>query len=265
MKQYAPGKEPKFEREDEKLTPGEIEVQGGALGKLDNFWFYHKWKVIIIAAALLLFIICAAQMCGNAEDDLTIMYAGSAYLPTNPNYESILGVFGQVMSEDYNGDGAKRVAMAAMNIHSEDQINARKAEIAKATAEREKGYDVVVPPEINAYINTQEYTSFQRVMQTGEYTICLMEKWLYSGVAKGIFCKLSDTLGSTPEYAIDEYAVMFWDTEFAKANAEVFAAIPKDTVLCLRTKNALSGKGNEEQFNRSKETFKAIFAYKKEN
>ncbi len=252
MKQYAPGKEPQYSKEDDKLHPEEIELKGGVLGKLDNFWFYHKWKVVVIAAALLLFIICAFQMCGNVSDDLTFMYSGSAYLTTVPNYESILATFESIMPEDYNGDGEKRVACAAMNIYSEEQIEARKKAVAK-------GEEFA---EVNTYINTQEYTSFNRVMQTGEYSLCLIEKWLYDGVAKGVFCKLDETLGYQPENAIDSYAVYFWDTDFAKANAEVFASIPKETVLCLRMKNSMTGKGSEEQYKRAKETFVAIFDYK---
>ncbi len=261
MKQYAPGKEPDYTKE-EKLAPAEIEIRGGVFGKLDNFWFYHKWKVIVIAAAILLFVICALQMCGNVSDDLTIMYAGSAYLPTDANYSAMIGAFESVMPEDYNGDGVKRIEMAAMNIYSKEQIEKRKAEIVEAKKQREEGFDVIVPPEIPAYINTQEYTSYSRVMQTGEYSICLLERWLYDEVAEGIFCKLSDILGSVPEYAVDEYAVNFRDTEFFKANADIFASIPEDTIFCLRTKNALSGKGNEEQFERAKETFVSVMNYR---
>ncbi len=249
MKQYAPGREPDYTKDD-KLSPSEIEVRGGFLGWLDNFWFYHKWKAIIAAAAILLVIICVVQMCGNVSDDLTVMYAGSAYLPTNPSYKSILGAFEGVMA-DFNGDGEKHIDIAAMNIYSEAQI-------------KERLDNKVEGDEVNTHINTQEYNSYLRVMQTGEYSVCLIEKWLYDDVAKGVFCKLSDVLGAQPEYALDAYCVNFWDTEFAKANAEVFAAIPKDTVLCLRTKNALTGKANEEQFERSKETFIAIMNYKAE-
>ena len=254
MKQYAPGKEPQFSREDDKLNPAEIEVKGGFIGWLDNFWFYHKWKVIVIAAALLLFIICAAQMCSNVSDDLTFMYSGSAYLTTVPNYEQMISKFAEVMPEDYNGDGQKLVECAAMNIYSQEQIEARKEAVAKGEA----------VAEYNTYINTQEYTSFNRLIQTGEYSLCLIEKWLYDGIADGVFCKLSDTLGYQPEYAIDNYSVYFWDTEFAKANAEVFAAIPNETVICLRMKNSLTGKGSEEQYKRAKETFIAIFSFKVE-
>ena len=101
-------------------------------------------------------------------------------------------------------------------------------------------------------------------MQTGEYSFCLIEKWLYDDIAKGVFCKLEDTLGSKPEYAIDAYAVMFWDTEFAKANAEVFSAIPKETVLCLRMKNSITRKTSETAHNRAKEMFIAVINYKPE-
>ena len=158
------------------------------------------------------------------------------------------------MPYDFDGDGNKKVEFAALNIYSKEQIEARKAEIAS-------GADI---PEINTHINTQEYTSFNRLMQTGEYSFCLMEKWLYDDIAKGVFCKLEDTLGAKPEYAIDSYAVMFWDTEFAKANAEVFDAIPKETVLCLRMKNSITRKGSETNHTRAKEMFIAVINYKPE-
>ena len=107
MKQYAPGKEPQYNREEEKLTPADIEVKGGFLGWLDNFWFYHKWKVLVSIAVVILVAIMCVQMCGNVSDDLTFMYSGSAYLTTVPNYNQLLGAFEEVMPEDYNGDGAK--------------------------------------------------------------------------------------------------------------------------------------------------------------
>ena len=251
MKQYAPGKEPKFDREEEKLEDADINLGNGMLAKLDNFWFYNKWKVLVIVGAIMLFCIMCVQMCGNTADDLTLMYAGSSYLTTVPNYEEILDTIEAVMPEDFDGDGEKKAAFAALNIYSKEQIQARKDAI-------EAGEDL---PEYNTHINSQEYNSFNRLMQTGEYSLCLLEEWLYDSVAKGVFCKLEDTLGAQPEYAIDKYAVYFWDTEFAKANAEVFSAIPENTVLCLRMKNSLSNKGSETNYNRAKETFVAILNY----
>ena len=254
MKQYAPGKEPQYNREEDKLQAEDIVIKGGIYEKLDNFWFYNKWKVLVVVGAIMLIGIMCVQMCGNTEDDLTLMYAGSSYLTTVPNYEEILDTFESVMPEDFDGDGEKRAAFAALNIFSKEQIEARKAAIAA-------GEDL---PEYNTHINSQEFTSFNRLMQTGEYSLCLLEEWLYDSVAKGVFCKLEDTLGAQPEYAIDKYAVYFWDTEFAKANAEVFAAIPENTVLCLRMKNSITNKGSETNHARAKETFIAILNYKPE-
>ena len=105
MKQYAPGKEPQYDREDDKLHAEEIEFKGGILEKIDNFWFYHKWKVIAVVAAVFLVFIMCIQMCGNVADDVTLMYAGSSYLTTVPNYEEILAKFEEVMPYDFDGDG----------------------------------------------------------------------------------------------------------------------------------------------------------------
>lgn len=254
MKQYAPGKEPQYDREESKLHPEEIEVQGGVLGWLDNFWFYHKWKVIVISICVLLFIFFAAQMCGEMEDDLTILYAGSAYLTTSENYHGILDAFESVMPSDYNGDGQKKAAFAAMNIYSKEQIQERLEKISAG--------ENLSP--INTAINTNEYNSFHLMMQTGEYSICLIEEWLYKEVNPGVFRKLEEVLGYIPENAVDSYAVYFWDTDFAKANAEAFAAVPKETLLCLRVANSMTGKGSKEQYRRSEETFIEIFKIKYE-
>ena len=43
-------------------------------------------------------------MCGNISDDVTLMYAGSSYLTTVPNYEEILAKFEDVMPYDFDGD-----------------------------------------------------------------------------------------------------------------------------------------------------------------
>ena len=45
---------------------------------------------------------------------------------------------------------------------------------------------------------------------------------------------------------------------------DTFAAIPENTVLCLRMKNSITNKGSETNHNRAKETFVAILNYKPE-
>lgn len=251
MKQNDTEQQVRSEQTDDKLDGGDIIVRGGFLGWLDNFWFYHKWKVIIAVCAAILVVISTLQMCDNSKADITLFYAGSAYLATEDNFSEMLDALEAVMPKDFNGDGAKTADIAAKNIYSPEQVEARKEAFAN-------GEDVL---EVNTYINTQEYNGFSMLMQTGEYSVCLLEKWLFEALPGDVFCKISDVLGKAPEGAESEYYVMFWDTDFAKANAEIFECIPKDTVLCLRQPNSVGGAGSEAKYAYAKEMFMAILNY----
>ncbi len=251
MNQNTPQKEPHPQNQEEKLDGGDIIVNGGFLGWLDNFWFYHKWKVVVAIGVAILFTVSTLQMCDSSKADITMLYAGSAYLATQEKFPEMLDAFESVMPKDFNGDGVKEYDIAAKNIYSAEQVEARKEAVLR-------GEDVV---EVNTYINTNEHSGFSMLMQSGEYSICLLEKWLFDELPTNVFCKLSDVVNEVPDYTEDGYYVMFWDTNFAKDNAETFASIPKDTVLCLRQPNSIGGVGSDAKYSYAKEMFMAIINY----
>ena len=76
--------------------------------------------------------------------------------------------------------------------------------------------------------------------------------------------KLSDVLGSKPDYAIDDYGVLLSDTNFAQY-FKVFARLPEDTVLCMRTISTISiftgREKTEEKWNWNAEMMRDLFAF----
>ena len=89
----------------EKLEETDITPAPGTFAeKLSNFWYYHKWKVIIGAAALLLFVICGFQMCRNSDVDLTVMYAGSCLLSRSESAE--MGIWPANGNHSFRAGGA---------------------------------------------------------------------------------------------------------------------------------------------------------------
>ena len=64
-------------------------------------------------AAVILVVIMCFQMCGNVSDDVTLMYAGSSYLTTVPNYEEMLAKFEEIMPYDFDGNGTKQTSCCA--------------------------------------------------------------------------------------------------------------------------------------------------------
>ena len=243
-------------RKDDKLEAGEIAVGGSFSAKLENFWFYHKWHVLAVAFVAFVVLVCLLQSRENKKDDVTLMFAGPYKLSATET-AALRTALNDVMPEDFNGDGEKYAEMVMMQIFSD----AQEAEI-KATPEGE------MPPYlgyIDPYYNDEQVTSFDNLIMAGEYSICILDPWLYERVkGAGGFRKLSEIFGTAPEAAIDEYGVLLSDTAFAQAYpvCEIF---PEGTVICLRGKGVMSAllnkKKNDAEYAESEAMFRAIIQY----
>lgn len=255
MKDYGPNQPPVPEKDKEEAQ--EIRIENSFTKWFDNFWFYNKWKVIIAAFIVVLVTVCTLQTCSNISDDITLMYAGSYYVD-RPAAEQMQKAFNAVMPRDFNGDGQKLSDVAALNIFSEEQVNQRK--------EQAKNDPTVL--EINGYANGQELSSFDNLITAGEYSVCILEDWLYERIAAGgAVRRLDDIFGkdNVPGTAVDAYAIRFWETDFAKRFADEFEHIPENTVICLRTPisigSLLNGKKSEKNYAFAEEMFRAIVEF----
>jgi hypothetical protein len=246
---------PDDRKDDRKLEPAEIDTEGTAVSWLSNFWYYHKWKLLLVVFLTVVVTVCTLQMCGRDDADVTMLYAGSCYLQSR-KYPDMQKAFAALLPGDSNGDGKKSVDIASCNIYSEEQIEDRKRRNAEDS-------NVIL---VNTYVNQRELNSFDNLIIAGEYSIVICEPWLYSRVAKsGGFRRLADVLGSSPEGAVDEYAIRFRDLPFARDHAELFSEFTEDTVIALRTESqigSLLGKKRAAKlYDSSVELFKAIVAY----
>ena len=243
-------------RKEDKLSGGEIAVGGSWRSKLDNFWFYHKWHVLVTAFVVFVVLVCLLQSRENKKDDVTLMFAGP-YKLSATEVAALRTGLNDVMPEDFNGDGEKYAEMVMMQIFSD----AQEAEI-KATPDGE------IPPYsgyIDPYYNDEQVTSFDNLIMAGEYSICILEPWLYERVkGSGGFRKLSEVFGTVPEAAIDEYGVLLADTAFAKAYP-VCESLPEGTVICLRGKGVMSAivnkKRNDREYAESEAMFRTIIQF----
>lgn len=246
--------------EHDKLQGGEIAVGGKWKSKLDNFWFYHKWHILLVLFVVTVLLVCILQSRENKKDDVVLMFAGP-YKLTATEVAALRTGLNDVMPADFNEDGEKYAEMVMMQIFSE----AQEAEI-RATPEGE------VPPYlgyIDSYYNDEQVTSFDNLVLAGEYSICILDSWLYERVkGAGGFRKLSDVLGYTPEAALDEYGVLLSDTDFAKAYP-VCEVLPEGTVICLRAKGVMNSlvnhKKSEREYADAEQMFRAILNFTLQN
>lgn len=243
------------ERAQDKLDGGEIAIQSPWKSKWDNFWFYHKWHVLIGAFVVLVVLVCVLQMRENEKDDITLLFAGP-YKLSATEAASLRTGLNDILPEDYNEDGKKYTEMVFMQIFSEQQ-----EALIRATPEGE------IPPYlgyIDSYYNDEQITAFDNLIMAGEYSVCILDPWLYERVkGAGGFRKLTDVLGATPQGALDEYGVLLAETDFAKLNP-VCALFPEGTVVCLRTKsvmNAMTGKKRaDREYAEAEAMFRALVA-----
>ena len=207
--------------QDDAPPPPEHEPEH--VGFWENYWYHHKWKTIIIAAAVLVLTVTMIQTCSRETPDVYLMYAGPAYLTPN-EARAVQDAVRQVM-EDYNGDGERGVMLTDVNYLSPEQIDEKLA----LASQRER---------------------FEVEVIAGESVICILDPALYEDVKKaGGLLPLTEVLGETPSEAIDEYGIRFGETKFARYFTAM-QVLPEDSVLCIRrlsTMSAFKGKAKSER------------------
>ncbi len=220
-----------------------------------NFWYHHKWKVLIIAFFAVVLAIGVGQFAGKSNPDAYVIYGGPLYITPNENQTFCDAV--ESLCPDYNEDGKTYIQLNDMVFMTENQLNER-----LAWAE-ENDEEIAVDRLANAQI--QERFSYE--IFGGEASICILAEEQYQNVSgSGGFLELKEIFGeeNLPEGAVDAYGVRLNETKFWKfyGTKEMF---PEDAVIALRrvsTMSALTGKSKAEKMHAvSMDIFKKIMEF----
>lgn len=230
------------------------------LKKLDNYWYHYKWPTLIALFFGIFCIIGIVQMTTKDKIDVNILYTGP-YVFSPREVGEVEAAFEAVMSKDYNGDGEMGAEFTNIVLLTDDQVREVRQN-AKTGSNSADAIDNVV---IDGNGLREAENSFNQQIFAGEVVICLLDPYWYNEVkAAAGFVKLSDVLGSKPDYAIDDYGVLLSDTNFAQY-FKVFARLPEDTVLCMRTISTISiftgREKTEEKWNWNAEMMRDLFAF----
>lgn len=249
---------------EEKVSAGEVEesnsarvlrVRGGALeeetaedpgeGKkvswFENFWYHHKWKVIVITSFALIIAIATWQLLSRSEPDVYVMYAGPAYVNAS-RQEDIKAAFAAVM-EDFDGDGEKTVQLATVT-YNENGTNPSTA-----------------------------MTQFTTELSAGDSGVYILSPHMYD-VASGteVLVPLEEIFGFVPEGAVGTYGIRLSETDFYREllmltaeEGDPVPLLPEDSVICLRKPTFLNSLRDsqkaEEQYSFHEAFFKAVVTY----
>ena len=64
-------------QDNDKLEAGDVVAASPALRWLDNFWYHHKWAVIITVFFLVVLIVCVLQMSSRVQYDFNVIFVGN--------------------------------------------------------------------------------------------------------------------------------------------------------------------------------------------
>lgn len=230
--------------------PEEIPVE--PVSRLSNFWYHHKWKVIITAAFAFIFISLSAQFVGQSNPDIKILYAGPLYF--TPNQSSAVSACMYDLMEDYNGDGEKKIIVNDLvYMTAQQMLDAQEAALAR-------GEEFAV----NRQSNAQTAEQFTYEIMAGDSLICILAPDQYQNVADAqAFVPLEEIFGYIPEGAVDECGLRLCDTKFYKYYTAV-QIFGEDTVIALKkltTINKMKGEEMELYHTSHRDLFRAIGAF----
>ena len=259
-------------RREEKLEGRDIRLGGLGAAKrperqhgkfyrwLDNFWYHNKWKTIITAFFLIVFIVCTVQICKKEpERDVNILIAG----PTNFTNESagtteLEALLSSYVQTDYNGDGSKNVSIRFYTVLSQEQI--KKIESTKD----ENGGTL----QVDHSAVSSNYSDFYSYLSTGETAILILDRWIYEEIkAKGWLVDLSTQLEDVPDGAIlgsgegSYYGIALRETEIYQSQMAFQVLdeeyITTEPVICMMSKLITTTDG--EKYDAAMDFLKTLF------
>ncbi len=237
-------------KDNEKLAEGEITPKSEFGKKLDNFWYYHKWKVICAVLVLFVVVVCLVQCLSRETYDISLIYGG-AMSASDERVLDMKSALNEIRPESIGNDG---VGLAVMEIYDEEYA-------------QEQGSD------FNSYVNVENYNSLCHLITTGEYSILILDSWIYDDIKGNLgFRAIDEICGEgivSQDQKYDATAVYFKKTAFYGSNAGAFSGVSDDAVICLAIYSPFRGvvgcggaEPTDRAYENSVEMFKSILTYK---
>ena len=109
------------QNDSDKLEAGDIVAASPALRWLDNFWYHHKWTVIIVAFFVAVAVVGLVQMVNRPRYDTSVCLA-SPYKMNKEERADMEALFQRICPDDFNGNGEKLVNLVEYQIYSEEEF-----------------------------------------------------------------------------------------------------------------------------------------------
>ncbi len=238
---------------DGKLEAGSLVDSSPTLRKLDNFWYYYKWPVIVTTFFVAVIIICAVQIISRPAYDTTLA-VGSTYSMTPEERVAFEDLLERVCPDDFNDDGEVLISLVTYRIYSEEEYL---AEAESYEAESDQFF-------INRQYNSEEYKNFNTYTMTGETSVYILSPYLYQTLRDGDRLKSLAELypdGTRPAGAREDgYGVTLGETDFYRYNPAA-QVLPADLILCIHRPTVSGNSSHEDAYADEIAFFRAIADY----
>jgi len=174
--------------------------------KVENFWYYHKWKTLIALFFTIVLILVVVQMCRNRSFDAYVMYVGEKL--DGDTYEKAAAAFESVAS-DSDGSGDASVSLSEILF------------IKDGTA--------VGAPTAN---NEAKNAFSVQLMGGGDYYLFILTPEFYDLYEKTMFVPVEDILGHPTDMQNDACTVTLGKTPFYKKPG--VSDLSPDLLICVK-------------------------------
>lgn len=244
----------------EKLQSTDIKLTSSNkfLKWLENFWYYHKWKVIIITFFAVVLIVGVVQMVNKTDPDIEVTVATHTVY-YQENVDALEQTLTSLMGEDINGDGKKTVVLNTYKIYSEAELKAA----------NEKETDAAGNPVIYAdeSYNKSQIEAYNSYIMTGQCSVMIISEYLYNDLVSRnsdeiLLKPISEIYGDNlPEgVTADGYGIRLKDTGAYK-NLDAFRGLPGDSIICIMRPFVMNGDRGGEKHAAAVEYFKTIVEF----
>ena len=174
--------------------------------KIENLWYYEKYVILAILAALIMVGFALAQSLSKKTPDIAVYHISQIGLTASSqdNFRESM----KLIAKDYNGDGT-------VNIDFKEEV--------------------YIPEMINSSPNELSSSDkFNLELAMGDCVIYIMDESFYRG-NKQYMCDLEDVLGYLPDMAYDDRALLLSALPAYKTVPGLRDFDP-NSYLCLRQK-----------------------------
>ena len=241
-----------IERE-EKLLGEKIAIRHPIFLWFENVWYHYKWTIIVVAFFLLVAIVCFAQCATTPHKDIYITFAGS-HTMVGEEQSAIERVFAELSKKAFNGD-APADGITSYHYYTEGELRAlytdpETGDFDGAAFNMAKGQ------------NTNRLKELSTYMGTGECSIWLVNTSVYEAqhMAEKLAVPLTETFGTKPSGAYDDYAIRLGDTAIYQYY-EALQVLPADTLIVLTRPYFMGASSNKETYEQFKTLYRAIIEF----